>query len=147
MGNLNNKGIKTGIYRSKFESSTADFLESQGVSFMYEEAKIDYVVPARDAKYTPDFVLGNGIIIETKGLFEAKDRHKHLLIKEQEPDLDIRFVFYDANKTITKKGKTTYAEWAEHNGFKWSNKIIPPEWLKEDKSYSYDYIKNVLKWY
>lgn len=124
-------GTRTGIYRSKFESTTASSLESKSVDFKYEEIKIEYEVPARKAKYTPDFVLGNGIVIETKGIFSAKDRFKHLLIKEQQPDYDIRFVFYDAKKKITKKGKNTYADWADHNGFKWSHKVIPQQWLDE----------------
>ena len=43
--------------------------------------------------YKPDFVLNNGIIIEAKGWFKARDRVKHLLIQEQYPELDIRFCF------------------------------------------------------
>ena len=39
------------------------------------------------------FRLDNGIIIETKGAFNSADRKKHKLIKEQHPELDIRFMF------------------------------------------------------
>ena len=42
---------------------------------------IQYEKPATKHKYTPDFVLPNGIIIEAKGIFEREDRQKHLLIK------------------------------------------------------------------
>ena len=36
----------------------------------------------RSITYTPDFVLPNGVIIETKGRFVAADRRKHLEIKK-----------------------------------------------------------------
>ena len=57
---------------------------------------------------------------------------KHLLIKQQKPDLDIRFVFQNPNAKLTKKSKTTYSMWADKNGFKWSNKDIPDGWINEE---------------
>ncbi len=133
-------GIRTGIYRSKFEAATAAFLIENNVDFMFEEVKIPYTIPERESKYTPDFVLGNGIIIETKGKFVAADRYKQLLIREQEPDYDIRLVFYNANAKLTKTSKNTYSDWADKHGFKWSHKFIPKEWLKEKPGSSYDYM-------
>jgi hypothetical protein len=93
--------------------------------------KIGYIKPERDATYTPDFPLPNGIIIETKGRFLTADRQKHLLIKDQRPDLDIRFVFSNSRSKIGKKSKTTYAMWCEKNGFKYADKSIPTEWINE----------------
>lgn len=81
--------------------------------------------------YTPDFVLPNGIIIEAKGLFEREDRQKHLLIKEQYPNLDIRFVFQNPKLKLYKGSKTTYGDWADKNGFLWSTRQIPDNWLRE----------------
>ena len=52
------------------------------------------------SKYKPDFVLPNGIIIETKGQFLSSDRTKHKLIAKQNPLLDIRFVFSNPNTKI-----------------------------------------------
>lgn len=94
---------------------------------------INYEKPATQHKYTPDFVLPNGIIIEAKGLFEREDRQKHLLIKMQYPDLDIRFVFQTPNLKLYKGSKTTYADWAEKNGFKYSTRQIPDAWFREAK--------------
>ncbi len=54
------------------------------------------------------------------------------MIKEQHPELDIRFVF-QYNNPITKGSKTRYTDWAEKNGFVWSLKFIPKEWYKEKK--------------
>ena len=118
-------------YRSGLENTLADQLKAAGVSFTYETTKINYMVPATLHTYTPDFVLSNGIIIESKGLFSVEDRKKHLLVKAQHPELDIRFVFQNPHNRLYKGSPTTYAMWAEKNGFKWARKTIPAEWLKE----------------
>ncbi len=58
-----------------------------------------------------DFVLHNSIIIETKGMFTAADRRKHLAIKKQHPNLDIRFVFENSRRKLRKGAKSSYGEW------------------------------------
>lgn len=118
-------------FRSGLEERIAQELLEQGVPFEYETQIIEYTKPAKKAKYKPDFILGNGIIIETKGRFLTADRQKHLLIKSQRPELDIRFVFSNSNSKISKKSKTTYAMWCERNGFKYADGFIPKEWLNE----------------
>lgn len=119
-------------FRSGLEKRVADDLTARGVPFDYEKLKIEYTVPEREAKYTPDFVLlANGIICEAKGIFDTEDRKKHLLIKQQHPHLDIRFVFSRANAPIYKGSPTTHAAWSDHHGFQWAEKLIPDAWLKE----------------
>ena len=117
-------------YRSKFEETVAKKLEDAGVNYSYESIKIQYEVN-QVRKYTPDFLLPNGIIIETKGRFVAADRMKHIRIKEQIPELDIRFVFQNPNVKLSKVSKTSYAQWCDKNGFKWAAKEIPQEWIDE----------------
>ena len=95
--------------------------------------KIPYVVPASNHTYRPDFILPNGIIVETKGLWEADDRKKHLLIREQYPELDIRLVFSSSRTKIYKGSPTSYAEFCEKKGILFADKLIPVEWLKEPK--------------
>lgn len=114
------KGLKEG-WRSGLEEKLADQLALMGVSYRYEakEDEIKYVKPSRVARYKPDFVLPNGIIIETKGRFVTEDRQKHLLIREQLPHLDIRFVFSNPKTRISKQSPTTYAMWCEKHGFKY----------------------------
>ncbi|WP_422048089.1 hypothetical protein [Shimia sp.] len=102
-----------------------------GRSFRYEEEVIPYLKPAKPSRYTPDFILDNGIIVETKGRFETADRQKQRLIKEQHPDLDIRFVFSNSKQKISKRSKTTYADWCEKYGFKYADKFIPKDWFEE----------------
>lgn len=118
-------------YRSGLEVSVAKQLTELGVAFDYESVKIEYTIPESKHKYTPDVVLPNGIIIETKGRFLNDDRKKHLLLKAQKPECDIRFVFSNSLAKLNKGSKTTYADWCNKNGFLFADKLIPEEWIKE----------------
>jgi hypothetical protein len=116
-------------FRSGLEVKVAEQLKGSGVAVEYETTKIKYVVPESVHTYTPDFVLPNGIIVETKGRFVVADRKKHLLIQKQHPDKDIRFVFTNSNNKISKGSKTSYADWCRKNGFIFADKRVPEEWL------------------
>jgi len=122
---------KAAGFRSGLEHKIAEKLTKQGVAYEYEARRIPYT--GKPHSYTPDFILPNGIIVEAKGIFSSADRAKHLLIKEQHPELDIRFVFGYANNKLTKKSKTTYWMWCEKNGFRWASELIPKEWIEEEK--------------
>lgn len=126
----NEVGLKYG-FRSGLEEEIARKLTSKGVSFSFEERVISYTKPSRVSKYTPDFELPNGIIIESKGRFITADRQKHILIKDQHPELDIRFVFSNSRARISKRSTTTYGMWCEKHGFKYADKEIPDAWIKE----------------
>lgn len=119
-------------YRSGLEHDNAEYLKSLGIEVKYEDpdSKIEWVDP-KVKTYTPDFVLPNGIIIETKGRFTLEDRNKHKYIKEQHPDLDIRFVFSNPNAKLRKGAKSSYADWCEKEGFQYAAKIIPKKWIEE----------------
>lgn len=118
-------------YRSGLESRVAKDLNMRGASFEYEPHAIQFEVPARTARYTPDFVLSNGILIEAKGQFTSKDRVKHLNIKESRPELDIRFVFQRPHAKLYKGSKSSYADWCVKHGFLWADRTVPEEWLNE----------------
>jgi hypothetical protein len=126
---FNAAALKAG-YRSGFEDDVAKELKAKGVEFTYEKEKIKWV-DLKVRTYTPDFVLGNGIIVETKGRFVANDRRKHKEIKKQFPDLDIRFVFYNSRSKLYKGAKSSYADWCDKYGFKYADKSIPDAWLQE----------------
>lgn len=126
------RGLLEG-YRSGLEEVVHRQLKDLGVNAEYETLKIEYEKPARKAKYTPDFILPNGIIIETKGRFVTADRQKHLLVKAQHPNLDIRFVFSNSKQKISKQSTTTYAMWCAKNGFLYADREVPEEWLKEKR--------------
>ena len=120
------KGHKSGL-----ESRIDEQLQSQGIDGEYEQHEVSYTIPATHHTYKPDFKLPNGIFIESKGWVLPEDRKKHLLIKEQNPNMDLRFVLQSPNGKIYKGSKTTYAQWCEKNGFKWYKKEIPQEWIDE----------------
>jgi len=126
----NQVGLKYG-FRSGLEEAVAENLAGHGVSFTFEELVIPYVKPERPARYTPDFVLENGIIIETKGRFLTEDRQKHLLVQKQHPHLNIRFIFSNSKAKISKRSSTTYAMWCEKHGFLFADKEVPKDWLSE----------------
>ena len=114
-------------YRSNLEKNIADLLEGLGVSFMYESEKLSYTI---EHNYTPDFVLPNYVYLEAKGYWDAADRRKVLAVKRDNPDIDLRMVFQSPYNTISKKSKTTYAQWCEKHDIPWTSyHDIPLEWL------------------
>jgi Phage endonuclease I len=128
-----NKLVEVGLregFRSGLEEKVADQLRSLGIPVEFEQDKIKYVKPARNSTYTPDFRLPNGIYVETKGRFVTDDRQKHILVKAQRPDLDIRFVFSNSRTRISKTSATTYADWCRKHGFLFADKTIPLDWIK-----------------
>lgn len=119
-------------YRSGYERRIAASLRARKLDAAYEEHSIIY-----RSYYIPDWVLPNGIVIEAKGHLKTEDRTKMLKVKRDNPDLDIRFMFQRASNKIYAGSKTTYADWAERNGFKWAEGIaIPKKWFNEKKKTS-----------
>lgn len=118
-------------YRSGLEDTVHKQLKAAGIPAEYEpkDGRISYIPKTKT--YLPDFVLPGGLIIETKGRFLSEDRTKHLLIKQQNPGLDIRFVFTNPFQRLSKASKTTYADWCDKHGFQWAKGLIPDEWLRE----------------
>ena len=121
-----------GGYRSHFELGIAKSLRQKGVIFEYEKRKVTFVPKPRT--YTPDFYFpSTDVYVEAKGKFDKNDRVKMLLVKEQNPDLDIRILFQNARNKIYKGSKTTYGAWADRHGFEWSEGSIPEEWYKNGR--------------
>lgn len=116
-------------FRSGLEMQIDESLKAKGINAEYEQHIIKYTKPETQHKYHPDFKLPNGIFVETKGRFLTDDRKKHLLIKAQHPEIDIRFLFQNSKTRISKASKTTYADWCIKHGFKFADKDIPEDWL------------------
>ena len=121
------RAIRAG-YRSGFEERIQKQL---GILAEYEPFKIPSVVPASNHTYTPDFVLSNGIVIETKGRWDLASRKKHKLLKDQYPDLDLRMVFANSNSRISKGAKTRYCDVCERLGIPYADKWVPDIWISE----------------
>ena len=119
-------------FRSGLEEKIAQQLTEAGIDPKFETIKLPYKVN-KNCTYTPDFPVGKRIIIETKGRFQTADRMKMLLVKEQHPEYEFRFIFTNPNAKISKVSNTTYGRWCEKNGFKYADKLIPTEWIEEIK--------------
>jgi len=114
-------------FRSKLEERVADLMVELGVKYEYECTKIPYVI---QHNYTPDFVLPNGVYLECKGYWDSDDRRKIKAVKIANPDLDLRMVFQAPFNTISKKSKTTYAQYCERLNIPWTSYAnIPLDWL------------------
>lgn len=128
--------LKKSGFASLAEEKFSKKLSAQGLRWEYEPDKIVWVPKSR--VYTPDFKvwLPDGddddyFYIEYKGYFDPKARTKMARVKEQHPELDIRFVFLQANNKLNKRSKTRYWEWAEKKGFPWADDQFPRKWLKK----------------
>lgn len=122
--------------RSKLEMQFEEILKSFDTNYEYEITKIPYTVPESKHTYTVDWTIINGVLIETKGyLSDHAERNKYVLLKKQHPELDLRFVFANPQK-LCGGMKTTHAEWATKQGFKWCSIKDTDQirsWVKEAK--------------
>ena len=122
-------------YRSFFELSIAEDLNARAVPFQYEQIKFKYTEPVKTRTYTPDFGItsksGKQILIEAKGYFTAENRKTAILVRECNPEADIRFVFQKPGLKINPGAKQNCGQWATRNGFLWAARVVPEEWLKE----------------
>lgn len=137
-------------YRTQFEATIAEELTSKEVAFEYEPTRLRYTDQGGRKRITqPDFFLKarsndptRGMFVEAKSLLKRDHLSKYESLKETRPEVDLRFVFEEPERTIgnltTEDGSgervsLTYADWADMNGFKWNGEAVPNAWLKELK--------------
>jgi hypothetical protein len=117
--------------RSTLEDRVQANLQKRGIIYTYEPCKLPYTV---ERNYIPDLLIGD-MYIEVKGYFRQDAQRKMKSIRDQHPDLDIRFLFQRAASTVQgaklrKDGtKMTCGEWADKQGFKWAEGNVPDDWL------------------
>lgn len=99
-------------YKSKFEERVASEYKLKS----YETEFIEYILTNR---YTPDFKLGDGVYLETKGFFKPSDRRKILEVKKQHPEFRIIMFFQNSKVRLGKRSKTTYGDWCDKHGVEW----------------------------
>ena len=117
----------TSKFKSKLEERLATLFATLGVKYEYESEKICYTIQHH---YCPDFILPNHVYLEAKGYWAPADRRKILAVKKDNPDMDLRMVFKAPYNKISKKSKTTYAQWCDNLGIPWTSfHEIPLEWL------------------
>ncbi len=118
------KSLKKHNYKSNFEAEFA----KRYPQVKYESDVLEYHVVH---KYHPDWKIKENTYIETKGLWTAQDRAKHLHIKEQHPEVTVYLVFMNPRNKLSRVSKTTYGEWATKHGIPWATlDTIPEEWFK-----------------
>lgn len=124
--------IKSGQYRSIFESKVAEQLDAVECTWNYETTRVSYT---RHHIYTPDFLVslpsGKIFLLEAKGYFPVRDRSKLIAVKEANPGLDLRIVFQNPHNRLRAGSPTTYSAWAQARGFKWCGPEIPARWFQE----------------
>ena len=115
------------MFKSGLEEKVSDLLCELGVDYEYEGVSFPYTI---QHLYTPDFVLKNGVILETKGYWRPEDRRKVKQVITENPGIDLRIVFQDPYKKISKRSKTTYAQWCKRYKIRWcAYHAIPIDWL------------------
>lgn len=137
---------KSPALRSGFEDRIAANLKAKGVAYKYEAKTFDIEVPKRMPrgtctacggksfiqvqKYTPDFFLSNGVVIEAKGRLTPANRTKYKAFVEQYPKVKFRLLFQRDNP-ISKVSKTKYSDWCKANGIEYSiGEEVPGDWTK-----------------
>lgn len=123
-------------YKSGLELHVAEQIKICEFPLNYETEILNYIVPERKAKYTPDFIMtkknGELMYIETKGRWTATDRQKMKHVLASNPGIDIRMIFQNPNQKISKTSKTTYEMYANKLGITHvAKKDMPAEWLAE----------------
>ena len=122
------KGI---TFASMFERDFAQQLDKIGMKWEYETDTF-YWFP-NPKIYKPDFKIirddGSYYYIETKGFFDPDSRVKMAAIKKQFPEEDIRIVFDNPDKKLSKlENARTYREWADRYSYPCSSFCIPMDW-------------------
>lgn len=106
-------------HRSGLETKVATWLADNGITFQYEGSHIPYTMPAVKRKYTPDFWLDSKTFIEVKGRLDLATRKKMEQIRAQNPGMTMIMAFGKPSNKLYKGSKTSYADWADKNGFLW----------------------------
>jgi len=134
------RGPKT-VMRSGLETQMKDMLDGGKVEYEYESETLPYTIPASERTYLPDFKFPNGIYIEVKGKLDIDARRKMILVKAQNPDADIRFLFH-RNNLLRKRGKMRYADWCKKEGFPFTF-IAPGKTVEQELNWK----EQMMEWY
>ena len=118
------------LFKSKLEEKVWEILKKKYPSAKYEPDKFKYIQPEKERTYIPDFRTGKKkLYLEAKGKLDLDTRQKMVWFRDSNPDVTIIFLFMNPDNKITKRSKTTYAKWAEDNGFLWLD--FRKDWLND----------------
>lgn len=108
-------------FRSKFELDVSKWFEENKLEVVYEPCKVKYTVPESLHSYTPDFQpkASGTIFFEAKGYFSVADRKKMLHVIKANPEMVFKMILQNSSMKISKRSKTTYADWCDKNKIEW----------------------------
>lgn len=112
-------------FKSGFERTVAADLNSRQIKFEYEALVLPYTL---HGEYHPDLSFPNGLVVELKGVLDKASKRKYVAVKQQHPEINLKFVFMDSKKKVPGT-KQTHGDWARKNGFEFADGRIPDEWL------------------
>ena len=104
-------------YKSLLERDFAlKWLKPRKIKADYEVDRFSYV---KTHFYIPDWKIKKDVYLETKGKFTSSDRSKTLAVVQAYPKIKIIMVFANAYNKLSKKSKTTYADWCDQHNIPW----------------------------
>lgn len=126
--------------KSMGEVACAADLDKRKVKWIYEPKQLEFhhceqwdkhKCKVKTLKYTPDFLLPDyNIYIEYKGKMTNDIRKRFLSIQRCHPRERLCIVFEKPNNKLSSRPNSTrYWQWAEQNGFEWSEQVVDPRWL------------------
>lgn len=129
MGSPRRKRANLGKYRSKLEMKVAELVPDA----KYESQKLKYTLPAKTHSYLVDLEIGPNSFLEIKGRLMPQERVKYLAVRDQHPEITLRFFFDKSDNKLYKGSPTTYAMWCEKNNFEYTDlkRGLPKEWLTQ----------------
>jgi hypothetical protein len=103
--------------RSAFEAAVGRKLNRlRPKHYAHEIERLPY-----EYEYVPDYTSRRtGTIVEAKGYLDAEDVRKMRAVRRAHPERRIVLCFMKPHQRLPKK-KLTHAEWAERNGFEWTD--------------------------
>ena len=134
-------------FRSLYEENIGQWLKENKITYEYEAKKFEYHeallknrAKCRDcgstnlvsyAWYTPDFFVGNHLIIEAKGRFTAADRRKILAVRECIPELNEKLVMmFMRNNKLNRRANSKYTDWCDKHGVDYTvGTELKEDWL------------------
>ena len=115
-----------------FPTSTSSF---KFLSYYFKNLKRDYNNSRQSLRH-PKLTQDAGLLFNGPSLRKI--------------DVCSNLIFQNENNFLYKGSKTTYAKWCDKHKFKYANRVIPKNWLKEKGKDKYPHIvetnrKGVLK--
>lgn len=135
------KRFKKAKTRNEFEQKILlqlKDLAKRGDTIEYEAEKLPYTT---SHVYIPDFIItrkdGTKIYIETKGNGRAwtpQVMQKMLAVRAQNPDLDIRIIFYKDGEYGSRRkdgSRQRQSDWATKHNYTFAIGDVPESWFNE----------------